>query len=113
MLSESFSIINPLFLMNFISHLVTIPPGPLLSDALMSSPIMANEDGSMPSSVGGFGGNVDYVDADVDPELAMVSAEYICCHSIARWIDIKCVKNCFVGSSCFSRRITTKTGRRK
>ncbi|RDD43558.1 26S proteasome non-ATPase regulatory subunit 4 [Trichoplax sp. H2] len=53
------------------SHLVTVPPGPLLSDALMSSPIMANEDGSMPNTVSGFGGNVDFVDADVDPELAM------------------------------------------
>lgn len=38
---------------------------------------MANEDGSMPSSVGGFGGNVDFVDADADPELAMVSTKYI------------------------------------
>merc|ERR1712037_923451 len=40
------------------SHLVTIPPGPHLSDALISSPIVQGEDGSgpnvLPSGGGGF-----------------------------------------------------------
>merc|ERR1711936_848063 len=44
------------------SHLVTIPPGPHLSDALVSSPIVQGEDG------GGFEFGVDPND---DPELAL------------------------------------------
>jgi 26S proteasome regulatory subunit N10 len=53
------------------SHLVTIPPGPhLLSDILMTSPIIQGEDGPPP----GFGGgNFEFgVDPSLDPELAMV-----------------------------------------
>jgi 26S proteasome regulatory subunit N10 len=52
------------------SHLVTIPPGPhLLSDVLISSPIIQGEDGPPP----GFGGNFEFgVDPSLDPELAMV-----------------------------------------
>merc|ERR1712037_806890 len=45
------------------SHLVTIPPGPHLSDALVSSPIVQGEDGG-----GGFEFGVDPND---DPELAL------------------------------------------
>ncbi|XP_064630340.1 26S proteasome non-ATPase regulatory subunit 4-like [Lineus longissimus] len=53
------------------SHLVTVPPGPLLSDALVTSPIIVGEDGSgampaMASSDFEFG-----VDPNVDPELAL------------------------------------------
>jgi 26S proteasome regulatory subunit N10 len=52
------------------SHLVSIPPGPqLLSDVLLSSPIICGEDGPPP----GFGGNFEFgVDPNLDPELAMV-----------------------------------------
>eukprot|EP00092_Neocalanus_flemingeri_P021502 GFUD01023316.1.p1 GENE.GFUD01023316.1~~GFUD01023316.1.p1 ORF type:complete len:373 (+),score=162.03 GFUD01023316.1:59-1177(+) len=53
------------------SHLVTIPPGPHLSDALVSSPIVQGEDGS-----GGVGGSSSAgfefgVNPDDDPELAL------------------------------------------
>ena len=51
-------------------HLVTVPPGPLLSDALISSPILQGEDGAGPgmeyASEYGF-------DPNSDPELALVS----------------------------------------
>ncbi|OXU27389.1 hypothetical protein TSAR_013853 [Trichomalopsis sarcophagae] len=52
------------------SHLVTIPPGPHLSDALISSPIIQGEDGTGGAGIGGaafeFG-----VDPNEDPELAL------------------------------------------
>lgn len=53
------------------SHLVTVPPGPHLSDALISSPIIQGEDGMGAGGMGGaafeFG-----VDPNEDPELALV-----------------------------------------
>lgn len=52
------------------SHLVTVPPGPHLSDALLTSAIIQGEDGA--AGMGGaafeFG-----VDPNEDPELALVS----------------------------------------
>ena len=51
------------------SHLVTVPPGPLLSDALVSSPVIVGEDGTgaVPAGAGfEFG-----VDPNEDPELAL------------------------------------------
>lgn len=52
------------------SHLVTVPPGPHLSDALLSSPIIQGEDGMGGTGMGGsayeFG-----VDPNEDPELAL------------------------------------------
>jgi len=54
----------------FSSHLVTVPPGPMLSEALMNSPIVVGEDGSGAAlqAVGfEFG-----VDPNEDPELALV-----------------------------------------
>ncbi|XP_041368363.1 26S proteasome non-ATPase regulatory subunit 4-like [Gigantopelta aegis] len=51
------------------SHLVTVPPGPMLSDALLSSPVIVGEDGGGAgmSAVGfEFG-----VDPNEDPELAL------------------------------------------
>jgi len=57
------------------SHLVTIPPGPhLLSDMLLSSPIVTagGDLGPTAVGVGGAGGGDDFgVDANLDPELAM------------------------------------------
>lgn len=50
------------------SHLVTVPPGPHLADALISSPVIQGEDGAGPSGAGfDFG-----VDPNEDPELALV-----------------------------------------
>ncbi|XP_048009195.1 26S proteasome non-ATPase regulatory subunit 4b isoform X1 [Megalobrama amblycephala] len=51
------------------SHLVTVPPGPSLADALLSSPIMAGEGGT----IMGLGAS-DFefgVDPSADPELAL------------------------------------------
>merc|ERR1712179_516293 len=51
------------------SHLVTIPPGPHLSDALVSSPVVQGEEG-----IGGVGGSSGFdfgVNPDEDPELAL------------------------------------------
>ncbi|GKY93287.1 hypothetical protein MPSEU_000296200 [Mayamaea pseudoterrestris] len=66
-------------------HLVTVPPGVLLSDVLVSSPILAGSGGAFAASAaaGGFGGGgggggggdnfADYggIDPNMDPELAM------------------------------------------
>ena len=49
---------------------MTVPPGPLLSDALLSSPIMQGEDGASP----GMEYASEYAfDPNSDPELALVS----------------------------------------
>ncbi|KAI9137475.1 hypothetical protein BKA69DRAFT_1110332 [Paraphysoderma sedebokerense] len=53
------------------SHLVTVPPGPhILSDLLISSPIIAGEDG-VPAGLGGGAGFEFGVDPSLDPELAL------------------------------------------
>ncbi|KAG0224500.1 26S proteasome non-ATPase regulatory subunit 4 [Mortierella sp. GBAus27b] len=55
------------------SNLVTVPPGPhLLSDVLISSAIVAGEDGSAPNYVSSGGGSYEFgVDPNLDPELAL------------------------------------------
>lgn len=54
------------------SHLVTIPPGPHLSDALISSPIVQGEDGSGGAVIASAGGGFEFgVDPNEDPELAL------------------------------------------
>ncbi|GLI71681.1 hypothetical protein VaNZ11_016963, partial [Volvox africanus] len=63
------------------SHLVTVPPGPVLSDVLISSPIFQGEGGSgfgFAGGVGGAGGGASGadgfefgVDPNMDPELAL------------------------------------------
>ena len=50
---------------------MTVPPGPMLSDALVSSPIVLGEDGS--GSVPSAGSFEFGVDPAEDPELALVS----------------------------------------
>lgn len=53
--------------------MVTVPPGPhLLSDVLVSSAIVAGEDGSAPAYVSSGGGSYEFgVDPNLDPELAL------------------------------------------
>ena len=51
------------------SHLVTVPPGPILADALISSAIIAGEDGATPGATSAEG----LFDPSNDPELALVS----------------------------------------
>lgn len=53
------------------SHLVTVPPGPHLSEALISSPIIQGEDGTGAAGLGGAGFEFG-VDPNEDPELALV-----------------------------------------
>uniref|UniRef100_A0A4W5P6A6 Proteasome 26S subunit ubiquitin receptor, non-ATPase 4 n=1 Tax=Hucho hucho TaxID=62062 RepID=A0A4W5P6A6_9TELE len=51
------------------SHLVTVPPGPSLTDALLCSPILAGEGGSM---MGLGASDFEFgVDPSADPELAL------------------------------------------
>ena len=73
-------------MMGFCRHLLTVPPGAnLLSDALISSPILsADRSASIPEELGGTGSaaaaagpstanNFEFgVDPSLDPELAMV-----------------------------------------
>ena len=57
------------------SHLVTAHPGPLLSDILLSSPILTDEEGAPLAPLGqGFEFGIDPTE---DPELAMVHYVYI------------------------------------
>jgi 26S proteasome regulatory subunit N10 len=55
------------------SHLVSISPGPhILSDILISSPIIAGEDGVPAGFTAGGGSNFEFgVDPNLDPELAL------------------------------------------
>jgi len=52
------------------SHLIVVPPGPSLTDALLNSPILQTEDGA---PIGGMGGGgFDFgIDPNDDPELAL------------------------------------------
>lgn len=50
------------------SHLVVVPPGPNLTDALRTSPVVQGEDGF--TATGDFGSGFD-VDPNLDPELAL------------------------------------------
>jgi len=52
------------------SHLVTVPPGPHLSDALISSPIIQGEDGTGGAGLGTSGFEFG-IDPNEDPELAL------------------------------------------
>ncbi|KAF2885109.1 hypothetical protein ILUMI_21043 [Ignelater luminosus] len=52
------------------SHLVTIPPGPHLSDALISSPIIQGEDGTGGAGLRASGFEFG-IDPNEDPELAL------------------------------------------
>ncbi|XP_018334522.1 26S proteasome non-ATPase regulatory subunit 4 [Agrilus planipennis] len=52
------------------SHLVTVPPGPHLSDALISSPVIQGEDGSGGAGLGVPGFEFG-IDPNEDPELAL------------------------------------------
>ena len=56
---------------------MTVPPGPVLSDALLSSPIIMGEDGSGVVPGMAAGGFEFGVDPNEDPELALVSHSLI------------------------------------
>jgi len=53
-------------------HLVNIPPGPhVLSDLVLTSPIVSSGDSSIPAAASGASGAGGTVDPNTDPELAM------------------------------------------
>lgn len=76
------------------SHLITVPPGPSLADALLSSPILAGEGGA------GLGlGTSDFdfgVDPSADPELALVRDDQrwasMCCLFILLYYYRRCLR---------------------
>ena len=49
------------------SHIVTISVGPNISDALIKSPILSDDELAMNAGAGGF----DFIDPNTDPELAL------------------------------------------
>ena len=53
------------------SHMVTVPSGSMLSEALITSPIIVGEDGVGPSGMGNVSGFEFGFDPNEDPELAM------------------------------------------
>lgn len=57
------------------SHLVSVPRGSALSEALITSPIIQGEDGQGGAGLGGAGFEFG-VDPNEDPELALVSSFY-------------------------------------
>lgn len=57
------------------SHLISVPRGSVLSEALISSPIIQGEDGQGAANLGGAGFEFGF-DPNEDPELALVSNEY-------------------------------------
>lgn len=83
------------------SHLVTVPPGPHLSDALISSPIIQGEDGMGVTGIGGAGYEFG-VDPNEDPELALVSL--FCCTLLKIFLKIITVDLWYLSEiSCISR----------
>lgn len=92
------------------SYLISVPPGPHLSDALISSPILQGEDGMGGTGMGGsayeFG-----VDPNEDPELALVC---ILQSSFFSEIQFYASHNCrfiHIGATCFYGRTTTAARR--
>ena len=62
---------HPILLCCCRSHLVTVPPGTMLAEVLMSSPMFIGDDGQpLASSRAGFELGFDPAE---DPELAMVN----------------------------------------
>lgn len=75
--------------------MVSVPPGPMLSEALVHSPVVVGEDGQpsvASSGMGGGGFGFDF-DPNEDPELALVFLYinvYVCkLHCILKSICIK------------------------
>lgn len=60
------------------SHLVSVPRGSILSDALITSPIIQGEDGQGAPGIGGAGFEFG-IDPNEDPELALVCEWHAFC----------------------------------
>lgn len=85
------------------SHLISVPRGSVLSEALISSPIIQGEDGQGGAGLGGAGFEFG-VDPNEDPELALVNS--LTNHRI----EVALTNEQFSGTSCFDGR-TTPTSR--
>lgn len=57
------------------SHLISVPRGSVLSEALISSPIIQGEDGQGAANLGGAGFEFGF-DPNEDPELALVQNRF-------------------------------------
>ena len=71
---------------------MTVPPGPSLADALLSSPILAGEGGTM---MGLGASDFEFgVDPSADPELALVRSRSLGCKSTlpreTQMVALKC-----------------------
>lgn len=86
------------------SHLVSVPRGSQLQEALISSPIIQGEDGLGGAGLGGAGFEFG-VDPNEDPELALVRLMIIFIKN-----DLLRIKTC-LGTSRFDGRATSETGR--
>lgn len=60
------------------SHLISVPRGSVLSEALISSPIIQGEDGQGAANLGGAGFEFGF-DPNEDPELALVNNNLLSC----------------------------------
>lgn len=88
------------------SHLVNVPRGSALSEALITSPIIQGEDGLGGAGLGGAGFEFG-VDPNEDPELALVIIYFK-----FKFIDNKSINLIFIiGTSCFNGRTTTTSRR--
>lgn len=68
------------------SHLISVPRGSVLSEALISSPIIQGEDGQGAANLGGAGFEFGF-DPNEDPELALVqNSNSICLCFGFRWL---------------------------
>lgn len=88
------------------SHLVSVPRGSALSEALITSPIIQGEDGQGGAGLGGAGFEFG-VDPNEDPELALVRFlnKIIC-------VNVRLTHNLIIGTACFNGRATsTSRGR--
>lgn len=86
------------------SHLISVPRGSVLSEALISSPIIQGEDGQGGAGLGGAGFEFG-VDPNEDPELALVNTKKMKSHwhcSISHIL--------ISGSSRFNGRTTSTPG---
>lgn len=90
------------------SHLISVPRGSVLSEALISSPIIQGEDGQGAANLGGAGFEFGF-DPNEDPELALVN-EHTSNITCFQELTIESFVYSFLGIACFNGR-TTPTSR--
>lgn len=91
------------------SHLISVPRGSVLSEALITSPIIQGEDGQGAANLGGAGFEFGF-DPNEDPELALVVLIFP--FPLINLPLLNILSNSFdfihfIGSSCFDGRATS------